>query len=309
MSPGNVAREGIPFELFRSTYPGRHVARERYPQRQVARDTSDLSLGNIANVVVTSLQISSLVIEQTMARKLCLHPPTLLSSHLITMLTPDYTPASPDYFPASPGNTSPNPSDDLSKYLSASIAILPFHDDSYMKVMQAYNATSNGSPIPLPQVPIASSTVLPPPPVLPLSPMFDSREFFLPEEIVPPHNRARFLLPSFSFTDSSAPPHVFEIGENSHVTPLERHEEQIEAILSHLDELFLERIEHMEDQIEGLGNGRNKSKRISRMTPKRTSTSAAPAMTHAAIRKLVTDSVAAALEIQAATLANADITT
>ncbi|GKE87724.1 hypothetical protein Tco_1565199 [Tanacetum coccineum] len=52
MSPGNVAREGIPFELFRSTYPGRHVARETYPQRQVARDTPDLSLGNIANVVV-----------------------------------------------------------------------------------------------------------------------------------------------------------------------------------------------------------------------------------------------------------------
>ncbi|GJW95378.1 kinase-like domain-containing protein [Tanacetum coccineum] len=61
MSPGNVAREGIPFELFRSTYPGRHVARERYPQRQVARDTPDLSLGNIANVVVSShfLQISA----------------------------------------------------------------------------------------------------------------------------------------------------------------------------------------------------------------------------------------------------------
>ncbi|GKG01442.1 hypothetical protein Tco_0306147, partial [Tanacetum coccineum] len=52
MSPGNIAREGIPFELFRSTYPGRHVARETYPQRQVARDTPDLSLGNIANVVV-----------------------------------------------------------------------------------------------------------------------------------------------------------------------------------------------------------------------------------------------------------------
>ncbi|GKE11819.1 hypothetical protein Tco_1415370 [Tanacetum coccineum] len=28
MSPGNVAREGIPFELFRSTYPGRQVTRE-----------------------------------------------------------------------------------------------------------------------------------------------------------------------------------------------------------------------------------------------------------------------------------------
>ncbi|GJZ60570.1 hypothetical protein Tco_0616386 [Tanacetum coccineum] len=57
MSPGNVAREGIPFELFRSTYPRRHVARERYPQRQVARDTPDLSLGNIANVVVKVIEL------------------------------------------------------------------------------------------------------------------------------------------------------------------------------------------------------------------------------------------------------------
>nr|GEZ98988.1 hypothetical protein [Tanacetum cinerariifolium] len=32
---------------------------------------------------------------------------------------------------------------------------------------------------------------------------------------------------------------------------LERHEEQIDAILNHLDELSLERIEHMEDKIEG----------------------------------------------------------
>ncbi|GJS02447.1 hypothetical protein Tco_0318955 [Tanacetum coccineum] len=42
------------------------------------------------------------------------------------------------------------------------------------------------------------------------------------------------------------------------------------------------------------------------MPPKRTSTSAAPAMTQAAIRQLVTDSVAAALEAQAATMANTD---
>ncbi|GJY01064.1 hypothetical protein Tco_0359216 [Tanacetum coccineum] len=78
--------------------------------------------------------------------------------------SPDYTPASPDYFPAIPGNTSPDPLDDLSKYLLASLAILPFHDDPYMK--------------------------------------------------------------------------------------------HIETILNHLDELPLERIEHMEDKIKGLGNGR-----------------------------------------------------
>ncbi|GJT85649.1 hypothetical protein Tco_1067366 [Tanacetum coccineum] len=93
--------------------------------------------------------------------------------------TPDYTLASPDYSLASPGNTSPGPSDDLSKYLLASLAILPFHDDPYMKVMQAYNAISNKSPIPLSQAPIAPPTVLPP------SPMFDPQDFFLPEEILP----------------------------------------------------------------------------------------------------------------------------
>ncbi|GJZ04972.1 hypothetical protein Tco_0538247 [Tanacetum coccineum] len=76
--------------------------------------------------------------------------------------TPDYTPASPDYFPASLRNTSSDPSDDLSKDHLASLAILPFHDDPYMKVMQAYNATSNESPIPLPRAPIAPSPILPP---------------------------------------------------------------------------------------------------------------------------------------------------
>ncbi|GJT11503.1 hypothetical protein Tco_0858545 [Tanacetum coccineum] len=64
--------------------------------------------------------------------------------------TPDNTPDLPDYFPASLGNTSLDPSDDLSKYLLASLAISPFHDDPYMKVMQAYNATSNESHILLP---------------------------------------------------------------------------------------------------------------------------------------------------------------
>ncbi|GKA31662.1 reverse transcriptase domain-containing protein [Tanacetum coccineum] len=45
------------------------------------------------------------------------------------------------------------------------------------------------------------------------------------------------------------------------------------------------------------------------MAPKRTSTSAAPPMTQAAIKKLVADSVVAALEAQAATMENTDNTT
>ncbi|GKD34517.1 reverse transcriptase domain-containing protein [Tanacetum coccineum] len=194
--------------------------------------------------------------------------------------SPNYTPASPYYSPASPGNTSPDPSDDLSKYLLASLAISPFYDDPYMKVMQAYNATSNELPIPLPQAPIAPPTVLPPSP-------------------------------------------VFEIGETSHKTHLERHEEQIKTILNHLDELHLERIEHMEDKIEGLGNGRVIIQRdfdqletklqeartqISKFQREQIRHDDEIVLARAVIRKLVADSVSAALEAQAATMANADNT-
>ncbi|GKB21707.1 hypothetical protein Tco_0855630 [Tanacetum coccineum] len=145
------------------------------------------------------------------------HPIIILSGSNIedafsSTNTPDYTPASPDYFSGSPGNTFSNPSEDLSKDLLASLAISPFYDDPYMKVMQAYNATDNELPIPLPRAPIAPPTVLPPSLVLPLSPMFNPQDFFLPEEILSPQKRAH--------------------------------------------ELPLERIEHMEDKIEGLGNGR-----------------------------------------------------
>nr|GEV33114.1 reverse transcriptase domain-containing protein [Tanacetum cinerariifolium] len=63
---------------------------------------------------------------------------------------PDYTMASPKYFTALPGNISPNPSDNLSKYLLASLAISAFYD------MQAYNAVANKPHIP-PQDPITSN--------------------------------------------------------------------------------------------------------------------------------------------------------
>nr|GFC75966.1 hypothetical protein [Tanacetum cinerariifolium] len=48
----------------------------------------------------------------------------------------------------------------------------------------------------------------------------------------------------------------FKIRESSHKTSLERHEEQIKEILNHLDELSLDRIENIEDNIDGLGKGR-----------------------------------------------------
>ncbi|GJZ93603.1 hypothetical protein Tco_0665806 [Tanacetum coccineum] len=58
-----------------------------------------------------------------------------------------------------------------------------------------------------------------------------------------------------SSSSTSALPQDFEIGENSRKTSLERHEEQIEEILNHLDKLSLDRIEYMEDKIKGLEKG------------------------------------------------------
>ncbi|GJZ34259.1 hypothetical protein Tco_0579695 [Tanacetum coccineum] len=107
----------------------------------------------------------------------------LLNAALMTSIT---TPNYHQYYsPASPRNTSPNPSDDLTKDLLASLAISPFHDDPYIKVMQAYNnATSDKSPIPPPQAPIAPSNFLPP------SSMSDPQDFFLPKNTLPPKKRA-----------------------------------------------------------------------------------------------------------------------
>nr|GEX79858.1 hypothetical protein [Tanacetum cinerariifolium]GFB67926.1 hypothetical protein [Tanacetum cinerariifolium] len=148
---------------------------------------------------------------------------------------PNYTPASPNYSPTSLGNTFSYTSEDLSEDQLVLIAVSPFHDDPYMKVLQAYYAT-NELPISPPPALISPPTILLPPPVLSSS-LFDPQDFFLPEEILPPRKQARFL--SHSFANSSSPPHIFEIGEVSHKTPLERPEEQIETILNCLDELLL----------------------------------------------------------------------
>ncbi|GJW51843.1 hypothetical protein Tco_0093194 [Tanacetum coccineum] len=153
----------------------------------------------------------------------------------------DYIPASPDYVPASPGNTySSSSNNSFGLVPKASPTLSLFHDDPYMKVMHAYYAKK--SHIPPPTI-VPSSSML--------SPMFNSQEFFLPVELLPLKKRGRNRSSS-----TSALPKAFEIGESSRKTSLERHEEQIEEILNHLDELSLDRIEHTEDKIEGLGKGR-----------------------------------------------------
>ncbi|GJQ94429.1 hypothetical protein Tco_0005568 [Tanacetum coccineum] len=151
----------------------------------------------------------------------------------------DYIPASLNYVPTSLGKTyssSSNNSFGVVPIVSPALSL--FHDDPYMKVMHAYYAKE--SPIPPP-------TILPPSPI-----MFNPQEFFLPEELLSPKKQGHNQ--SFSFT--SALPQEFDMGESTRKTSLERHEEQIKEIPSHLDELSLDCIEHIEDKVKGLGKGR-----------------------------------------------------
>ncbi|GKB38119.1 hypothetical protein Tco_0883061, partial [Tanacetum coccineum] len=137
---------------------------------------------------------------------------------------PDYIPASSDYFPASPGNTSSESSNNSSGLVPiASPTLLLFHNDPFMKVMQAYDAI---------QPPKDTETPVESP--IPISPSSS--------------------VGSSSPIRSTTPPPDYPFDES----------------------IFAE------------------------MPPKRTSISAAPPMTQAAIKK----SVATALEAQAATMAS-----
>ncbi|GKE12554.1 hypothetical protein Tco_1416105 [Tanacetum coccineum] len=136
---------------------------------------------------------------------------------------PDYILASPDYVPTSPGNIySTSSNNSFCLVLIALPTLSLFHDDPYMKVMHAYYAK---------ELPIPPPTIVPPYSML--SPMFNSQEFFLLEELLTLEKRGHDRSSSSTFTL----PQAFEIGESSH-------------------ELSLNRIEYIEEKVEGLRQGR-----------------------------------------------------
>ncbi|GJR56680.1 hypothetical protein Tco_1407201 [Tanacetum coccineum] len=105
----------------------------------------------------------------------------------------NFIPASPDYVPASSGKTYSSSSNSFGIVPIASPTLSLFHDDPYIKVLQAFYAKE--SPIP--------------PTMVPLSSMFNPQEFFLPEGLLSPkkHNR--------SSSSTFALPQKFEMGESS----------------------------------------------------------------------------------------------
>ncbi|GJX81927.1 reverse transcriptase domain-containing protein [Tanacetum coccineum] len=131
--------------------------------------------------------------------------------------------------------------------------------------------------IPPPQVIIALPAILPPSPVLSLSPMFDSQDFFPPREISSPKDTKTPVKSPIPTSPSSS------VGSSS----------PVRSTTLPPDYPFDESITHYGSYREHW-----------EMPPKRTSTSETPTMTQAAIRQLIADGIATAMEAQAATMAN-----
>ncbi|GJX91745.1 hypothetical protein Tco_0345071 [Tanacetum coccineum] len=212
----------------------------------------------------------------------------------------NYTSVSPDYFPASSGSSSFNSSENSTDNMIPPV-FSSFYNNPCLKDVQAFYAKE--LPISSPD-PITPPAILTPSPVIPPSLLFDPRYFFVPEELLPPKKRIFY---------TSTPPQVFEIEKCSDKMYLKHHEKQVEDILNYLDELYLHRIERME---EGRINGNELKTELKeirtqiiklqkkRMPPKRTSTSETPAITLDAIRQLIAD-LTTAVEAQTTAIASA----
>ncbi|GJR55607.1 hypothetical protein Tco_1406128 [Tanacetum coccineum] len=149
---------------------------------------------------------------------------------------PNYLPpASPDYIPTSPGKTYSSYSNSFGIVPLTSPTLSLFHDDPYMNVLQAFYTGKS---------PILPPTIIPPF-LIP-----NPQDFFLPEKFLSPKKQGR------SSSSTSSVPQAFEIGESSRKKSIERHEEQIKEIMNYFGELYLDRIVHIEDKVEGLGKGR-----------------------------------------------------
>nr|GEY38035.1 hypothetical protein [Tanacetum cinerariifolium] len=172
----------------------------------------------------------------------------------------DFIPGSPDYVSTSLGRTYSSSSNSFSVVPIASPSLLLFHNDPYMKVLQAFYAKE--SPIPPPN-PITPPVILTPSLVLPPSSLFNPRYFFVPEELLPP--KKQIHPPSSSSTtlsklsqkqiytyEPSSPlvhtptlPPLYELGKGS----IKRHhEKQMTNISYYLEELSFHRIEKIRER-------------------------------------------------------------
>ncbi|GJT82811.1 hypothetical protein Tco_1057153 [Tanacetum coccineum] len=173
----------------------------------------------------------------------------------------NYTSVSSDYFPASSGSSSFNSSENSTDNIIP-LVFSSFYNNPCLKDIQAFYAKE--SPIPSPD-PITLPAILTPSPLLPPSLLFDrftspsSSSTTLPN---PSRNQTCDLISPSSSVYTPTPPQIFKIGKSSVKIHLKHHEKQVEDILNYLDELYLHRIERME---EGRINGNKLKTKLKRI--------------------------------------------
>ncbi|GKA76208.1 hypothetical protein Tco_0782669 [Tanacetum coccineum] len=139
----------------------------------------------------------------------------------------NYTSVSSDYFPVSLGSNSFNSLENSNDNMIPPV-FSSFYNNTYLKDVQAIYAK---------ELPISSSDPITPPSILTLSPilppslLFNTRYFFILEELLSPKKESVPHLPP-----------------QLHKMYLKHHEKQVKDILNYLDELHLHRIERMEEE-------------------------------------------------------------
>nr|GEU77719.1 retrovirus-related Pol polyprotein from transposon TNT 1-94 [Tanacetum cinerariifolium] len=221
----------------------------------------------------------------------------------------DYILTSPDYSPASQRNTSSKSSNNSYGLVPiASPTLSLFNDDPYMKVMHAYDTI------------IPPQVLIPPPTIMPLSPMLSSifkNSFFL-RKYYHQRNEAMndhppLLLPYLKHLRWEKVLIRQEANGNNNkislacfrISTLELILRMSKFATNQIEESFW--IQSMSSRT-ARENHHHQATRLDPMAPKRTSTSAAPAMNQAAIWQLIDDRVTAALEAQATNMANTNNT-
>ncbi|GKA19295.1 reverse transcriptase domain-containing protein [Tanacetum coccineum] len=206
---------------------------------------------------------------------------------------PNYIPsASSDYVPASPGKTYSSASNPFGFVPLASSNFSLFNDDPYMNVVQALYAEK---PQNLSQINVPPKT----------------QEFFLPEGLLSPMKLSPTTLPQTQGIELDAILiERFEYIENTieglgkGTIIIQRDYDAMEAELQEAHTQIV-KLQRNQEDIGKLMNSITELQNSMQMPPKRASTSETPTMTQDAIRKLVADSVTAALEAQAVTMVSA----
>nr|GEV55627.1 hypothetical protein [Tanacetum cinerariifolium] len=152
----------------------------------------------------------------------------------------DFIPASPDYVPTSPRKTYSSSSNSFGVVSIASPYLLLFHNDPYMKILQAFYAKK--SPIPTPN-PITPPVILTP--SLQINPPSSSSTKLCNSS----WKQACILVPPSLSTYTPTPPQIYELEKRSIKMHVKHHEEQVESILNYLEELSFHHIEKMEERL------------------------------------------------------------